>query len=118
MTTLDDRMVPLARRMIDKYGKAMTFTKITPGSYNPATSATTGVTTTDYATKGVMDSSRKYFGDDLVQEQDVTVLMAADGMPSVTPGDQIMWDGTLYSVVVPRPIYSGEQIALYIMLAR
>lgn len=114
-------MAATALRLINAYGKAASFVHTVPGAYNVATSETAAATTTTTTVKTVIDDCTKHFGEDLIQANDVAALLAQSAIAGVTPvpGDQlVLSDISTLTVVQVKPIYSGESVALYVLLAR
>lgn len=119
MTTLDDRILPLALNLIAKFGKAATV-------YD----AYTDVDVATGRTSTVPDSwsvtiappspvNSKYVNGDIVIETDMQTMIAASGLaftPSV--GMRVVFDSTDYKVVAAQPLYSGESIAAWRLIAR
>ncbi len=122
MTTLDDRFLPLAERLLAKYGKAVTVTQYTAaGGYDPATSAVPAPTEVVTQTKGFIEQARKYFNPDLIEKTDLAVLIAGQSLLTApVPGDHLTFAAPVGDKIViqDEPVYSGESIALHVLLVR
>lgn len=115
--TLDAKLRPVAKRLLETYGKASTLTRVTGGTYDPVTGQTTDPTETDYT---VYASPPKFFRRDavdgeIIRETDFYVTIAAQGL-AVTPDretDTFTFDGADYTILRVEPQYSGELVAAY-----
>lgn len=123
MTKLDTRFRALATRLINKYGKSITLTSITTGSYNPATGSVIN-TTSAASVKAIVEDysyrdSGTGFADGLVKIGDKKFTVAAiDLSSSPKPGDTITLGSATYSVIRVIETWSGEQIASYELQGR
>lgn len=113
-TSLDNRFRPLAHNLIAKYGKDVTFTKTTAGTYDPVTGTTTGSTTTDTSVKVTPPSAFdiKEVNGTSIQTGDVKVSTAAvDYVPDIN--QSVTFDGNTYNIISVSPVYSGDLVAKY-----
>lgn len=122
MTVLDIRFRKLSTDLIDRYGKSVTLTNVTTGSYNTATSSITN-TTSDTTVKALVEdyslhSSGAGFDSGLILSGDKKFSIAAAGITTPKPGDSITLDSVLWKVVRVTEVWSGEQIAMYELQAR
>lgn len=118
MTTLDAKLRPLALSIIAKYGKPITFRKNSDATYDAAT-GTANSTNTTYPVKATIENVKvTFYGSSLVQQGDLSVLIAALGIPEPKPGDQVAIDGRDRAVVDVTTFLSGELPALYRLLVR
>jgi len=118
MTKLDTRFRALATRLINKYGKSITLTSVTTGSYNPATGSVTN-TTSAASVKALVEDYKTGFADGLVKIGDKKFTVAAiDLSSSPKPGDTITLGSATYSVIRVIETWSGEQIASYELQGR
>lgn len=118
-TALDLRMTALAVRLLNQYGKEVTYTREVAGAYDTETGTATPTTTT--ATVKVYVSDKKMSpGNTLVQAGDVEILLAGLAVAFVpTPTDKFTIDGAVYVLVAPATaVYSGELVALWRLHAR
>lgn len=85
-------------------GASVTLRKRVQGSYDPETQSAP-ITTTDYATKGVIYDGRAMVreGDNMVSKADRRMVLSASGL-SVEPvlGDEIVFDGETFAVAEVR----------------
>ena len=112
--TLDATFRPLAHNLIAKYGKNVTFTKTTAGTFDPVTGTTIGSTSTDTVVKiappAAVDVAE--VNGTSIQTGDLKVSVAAlDYTPDIN--QTVTIDGATYDVVSVSPVYSGELVALY-----
>ena len=114
MTRLDASARLMAQRMIDRYGKPITFTKITRGTYNPATSSSAS-TTASQTVKAYLSSPSKQQLERGVLATSQVALIAATSLTIGDPvtGDTFTVDGKGMTVGWTDKLWSGEQIALW-----
>jgi hypothetical protein len=110
MTPLDKRLVPTALKLLNKYGKALTYVQTTEGEYNPETSEidTTSIT---YNVKGLL--SKVSYGDitsGIATATDSKITIAGLSIDNPMSGDLI---NGKYFVKYVNPVYSGELVAYY-----
>jgi hypothetical protein len=111
-------MPATALRLLTKYGKSVTFTRVTQGAYDPATS-TAPTTTTSTAVKALVEDYNKQtdgaaFVNGLVLEGDKKVTVAATALGfTPTPGDQVGFDGGVLTVKNVKATFAGEVAATY-----
>lgn len=119
--TMDTTLRPLARKLVDGFGKAVTLRRIASGTYDPTTGAISGSVTTDFEIRGVVRSLEDgHVKNTLVETGDLEVTIAAEGLP-VEPSantDSIVMDNGTWAVVSVEPIFSGELAALYNLVVR
>lgn len=123
MTQLDTIARAAAANAIGQYGKSVVYRAMTQGAYNTAT-GTAPQSSVDTPCRGVVDTQSLRtlgfkFGEGMVQNGDVLVLVAAAALPSTpAPGDRVTIDSFDWTVVANRPTWSGDQIALHELLVR
>lgn len=113
MTTLDTRARAGALRMLNKYGKTITFTHRTPGTYDPATSTSTPIETTATPKAYITEPSREQLSKGVLASSEVAMIAAAALPFEPKAGDQVTKDGKVHIVGWRDPLYSGEQVALW-----
>ena len=116
MTALDTRFRSLATKIINKYGKSITLTSVTTGTYNPATGSVTNTTSSATVKAIVEDYSYQDSGftEGLIKVGDKKFTVAAIDLSSAPkPGDTITLGSSTYSVIRVIETWSGEQIASY-----
>lgn len=112
--TLDTRARTTADKLLDKFGKSITLTSITEGSYDPATGEMgAGTTTSTTHTAIIKDFNGIDFISGVVQAGDRKIMIAALGAPTPQPADKITIDSEIYQVISVRYVWSGELPALY-----
>lgn len=114
MTQMDTRARATAKRLLDKYGKACTLTRIVTGTYDPETS-TYPETVTTYPIKLYLDEpNHEDLSDGQVVKTDEVALFAALGL-AVEPQDDdtITVDGRVRQIKRVGRVWSGEQVALW-----
>lgn len=120
MTALDTRFRSLATRLIDKNGKAVTFTVTGTSEYYPSLGIAEK-SSTDYAVKAiVIDHSQAavFQSGGLVLAGDKQFTLAAAGITKPKPGDTITLNSVIYPIVRVVETWSGEEIAVYECQAR
>lgn len=121
MADIYDRAKALAARMLAPRssggkGLALTLTKITPGSYNPATGTSTN-TSTNYSGSGLrQDYDLSDIDGSMIRQGDVKFLISptlinGNDTPEPAAGDSVTFDGSTYSVVSVSPWnYAGVSV--------
>lgn len=124
-TELDDIMVPLAYDLLQEFGKSMQLTHILSATYSTSTGVNSPSSSTQ-TVKGLVeeyaDNMRDVMGDrqaGTIVLGDKKITFAASGLtypPEIA--DKIVVGGVTYNVVNVSSVYSGEEIALYMMQVR
>jgi hypothetical protein len=121
-TALDVKFLALAKRMIDKYGKAVTFYPLTVDSDGSAYDVNTGTTTaadgTAVVTKGVFSISKDTTREGVRLGSRLLYVPAQDFETTPKTGDKVTFDSADLRVVDIDIYYSGEQAALYGVFVR
>ena len=129
MTTFGAEMQQVAKDMLDEFGRSVTFTVVTGGSFDPATSTVSGGTSTNVVVKGTPPGSEglKFLG------FEVTRYPYADNLPegstffyiavlglSFTPkrGQVFTVDSVTYQVESVDVVWGGEEKVLYGILGK
>jgi hypothetical protein len=113
-TALDVRARASALRLLNKYGKTISYTHNGPASYNTATSRSTPGSTTTVSVKGYPTSPTEHdIKMGVLQDETVLLIAAAALSFEPTPLDAVTFDGKTWTVRPVSPIYSGEQVALW-----
>lgn len=117
MTSLDNKFRPLTTKLIAKYGKSVTLSSNTAGSYDPTTGAATQTSVAAPVKALVEDYSTRRdgtgFANGLILSGDKKFSIAAAGITKPKPGDSITLNSVVYAVVRITEIWSGEQVAMY-----
>jgi hypothetical protein len=118
-TALDVRARATALRMIQKYGKPITYTRIVSGAYDPAT-GTAAETPTNHSIKAMVRGISPREADGLIRPGDLSVMVAGPSLAfSPSTADQVTIDGLKYVLASePVPTYSGELVAYWTLLVR
>lgn len=115
---LDKIAGPLAVKLINKFGKAITLIRVSEGTYDPATATTTNTETSE-TINGVLEDYRPYdLANGLAAVGDKKITVAAKGLTVPNLTDAVTVDSVRYAIVSRQTIYSGELPALYILQAR
>lgn len=122
-TFLDDIFGPITQDLMGDLGKAIAYTRVTAGTYDPTTGETAADSAATTAIKALVSyASPRDFPAALVMANDRKLSVAgADMDPEPTGGDQFVVDGQTYTVPAEggvMPTYSGEDVALYDILGR
>lgn len=118
MTELDDKLLPVALELINKFGKDMTYTVVTTeGTYDPATRSKTGEVSTIYP--GVksappFDYETKDIDGTLIKRGDLkTIVAAKDAVFTPAQNMFVEFDGIKFAATTIKPYYSGDLIAAW-----
>ncbi len=105
--TFYTRLQNTAQKLLKGKGQSLTLTKVTAGTYNPATGAMTGTTTSTQTAYGaVFDYGSKQIDGTLIKAGDKQLLLSAfktDGTALTAPvlGDTVSIGGVVYTLVEP-----------------
>ena len=105
--TFYTRLQNTAQKLLKGKGQSLTITRITAGTYNPATGAMTGTTTSTQTAYGaVFDYGTKQIDGTLIKAGDKQLLLSAfktDGTALTAPvlGDTVSIGGVVYTLVEP-----------------
>lgn len=114
MTALDTRARNTALRLLNKYGKSVTLTRVTEGTYDPSTGDLSSGSTTTEIPKALIED---FPGDDyisgLVEKRDKKITTPALGYSEPQPNDRFTVGSDIYIVISTKTIWSGEQSAMY-----
>lgn len=115
-TAFDEIFVPLALELLEEFGKTVSITeRAATDSYNPKTGSV-NADPSSFTIKIIPPDKFKdfYVDGDLIEEGDLLTGFAASGLEfTPTKGMIIDLDGTDWTMVDLRAIYSGDDIALY-----
>ena len=121
-TAFDDEFVPLALEMIEEDGKSVIFKTYPAAAYDPASGETVVGSVTSSSEKVIppFHYEEKYINGDTIQLGDMQTGIAASGLafvpdPSIT---KVVIDSAEWTIVNMNSIYSGEEIALYMLQLR
>jgi hypothetical protein len=121
--TLNTRARATALRLIDKYGKTVTYTHAVDGVYDPATGSAAPTETT-YTIKAVVEDytlrqAGAGFQSGLIRDGDKQITIPAQGI-TFTPlaGDKVTVDGITYTALNIKVTYGGEDAAIHVVHGR
>lgn len=113
------------RTALGKAGAPVILRKATPGTFDPATGAYIGGSTTDYVAVGLIQApqstsgsiGQRYFNGVEVKTDDVFILLA---VPEAVPeaGDLLEIDDVFYTVTTLLPVRPGGVALMYRVMAR
>jgi len=119
MTALDTKARATAVRLLNKYGKAVSHTIVTEGTYDPITGDVSGGSTSVGVPKAILEEySGEEYAAGLVEKGDKKLTIAAKGNTEPNPNDRFIVDSVTYTVIAVQVIWSGEEHALYVSQVR
>ena len=106
--------VAAALRLIEKFGKALTLTRQSSGSYDPSTGSAT-VTTTTQAAHGIRTSwAAQDIDGSLIKSGDLKIVLAASGLTTAPQvDDTITFDSTVYTIKGVYPVCPADVVIVY-----
>ena len=121
MSALDAKMRALATNLIAKFGKSITLTTVTAGTYDTATRLSTPTTSgaTVNATIETYKAGEVRASGGLVLMNDKKITIASADV-AVTPsaGDTVTIDSVVWTVQAVSETWSGAQTAIFILQVR
>ena len=119
MAALDARARTTALNLIEKFGKPVTLTVVTEGSYNPTTGDISGGSTTVAVPRAIIeDINGANYIQGLTEIGDRRVTIPALGYTEPKPNDKFTIDSDVYTVIAVETVWSGELAAIYISQVR
>lgn len=116
MTAFYDALIKAANKLLTDKGQNVTATRVTEGTYDPATGQATN-TETSYSVKAVILPYKRdaIASDELVQQGDMKLLVsplqtAGGAMIELKPQDKVTVNGELWVIVSVRPLYPNGQL--------
>lgn len=118
-TPLDDSLLPAVLSLLSTLGKTLTYrVRSASGGYDPTTGGSTGGAPVEHAVKSLPPylASDVVGSSDLIRKSERATGIAGSGAP-FTPreGIEVDIDGERFVVEAVEPVYSGEQVALWVM---
>ncbi len=114
------RLQATANRLLKGKGQSLTLTKITAGTYNPATGGFTGAgTSTQTAYGAIFDYGTKQIDGTLIKAGDKQLLLSAfktDGAALTAPvlGDTVSIGGVVFTLVEPlKEVNPAGTVVMY-----
>ena len=119
--TLDVTARATALRLIAKFVKGVSYTSVTDGTYDPATSSVSPSEVV-VSLKAIIEEFGRYgdgYSSGLIRAGDKKVTFAASGLTFVPKqGDKVAFDGDTLTVLNVTPTFSGELVAIYMVHGR
>ena len=116
MTAFYDSLIKAANKLIADKGQTVTFTQVTEGTYDPATSSATNAET-NYTVKAVLlpYNAQAVSSSALIQQGDMKLLVSpkqssGSAMITASPQDKVTINGELWVIVNVKPIYPNGQL--------
>ena len=120
-TVLDDELLEAVYDIIDEFGKIVTFWIYPDQDYDPTIGENTLGDPTQYSKKVIppYQINLKYVDGKLIKLGDLLTGIAAQDIEfTPTLKMKITIDSNIWTIININPIYSGEQIALYLLQLR
>lgn len=119
MAALDAKARATALKLLNKFGKSVTHTIVTEGTYDPITGeVSAGSTSTEVPKALVEDFAGVDYVSGLVEKGDRKLTIPASGYAEPKPNDRFTVGSDVYTVIAVETIWSGDQAALYISQVR
>lgn len=119
MAALDAKARATALKLLNKFGKSVTLTMVTEGTYDPTTGDVSGSSTTTEIPKALIeDFNGVDYVSGLVEKGDRKITIPASGYTEPNPNDRFTVGSDVYTVVSVETVWSGEQAAIYISQVR
>jgi hypothetical protein len=117
--TLDARARSTANKMLTKFGKVITLSRITEGSYDPITGDMSASTTVSSSVYGLIkDYKPTEFTSGTIESGDKKVTISALNVALPCVGDTVTIDALNYCVISVGETWSGELAAMYQLQVR
>ena len=102
-----------ADKIISKKGQSVTFTQVSEGTYDPATSSFTA-TETNYTVKAVLLPYKReaISSTDLIQQGDMKLLVQPTGAPLAKPQDKVTVNSEVWVIVNVKPLMPDGTLVL------
>ena len=118
MTVLDSPVRRIASNVVRKFGQSITLTQRVTGAFTPATNSV-AVTETALTVNAILAEVRADEIQGQVQSGDMKVVVAAKDLTNKPEtGWRMTISSEVYEVVAVKTDFSGEQAALYTLIAR
>jgi hypothetical protein len=116
--TLASALQKTASRLMGEFGGALTYRRVTSGTYN-ATTGTVNETATDYVLRGVLQDVNAREVNELVQAGDKRLFIAAADLVVVpSTADRIVIGAVLHQIISIQIIEQGNQSITYELVLR
>lgn len=119
MTTLDTKARSTALRLLNKYGKSVSHTIVSEGTYDPITGEVSAPSISTEIAKAILeDFPGADYISGLVEKGDRKLTTPAKGYGEPKPNDRFTVGSDVYTVISVETVWSGEQAALYVSQVR
>jgi len=116
--TLASPLRKVASKLMAKFGGVATIRSVTVGAYNTTTGAATE-TTTDITVRGVLEDVRRSEVNDLVQQGDKRLTVAAADLASApTTADRVIISSRSLQIIEVRTIEQDNTAITYELILR
>jgi hypothetical protein len=103
-----------AARLLLKFGRAVTLTRVTPGAYDPATGAPgTGTTATHAGTAALFEYQQKDIDGTHIRMGDQRAYIAPGLAVTPQTGDTLTIGSDVWSVIASRPLSPAGIVVLH-----
>jgi len=115
MTALDDKLIPKAKTLCEKYGKSMVYTYLTTNTYDPTDGDVTQVEATSTVKSTPPMDYTEMYPDGGIEDQEmlVTFLPAENLVFTPAKAQKVTFDSEDWRIVKIKRHYTGESVALY-----
>lgn len=121
-TFLDDIFGPITQDLLGQLGKAVVYSRTQPGAYNLATGKAGAGAGSTATIKALIETPgpKDFPGIGVASGDRILSIAGADLAASPVPGETFSFDGATYTIPERgvEAIYSGEDVALYRVLAK
>jgi hypothetical protein len=117
MSARSDNLRASSQKMINSYGKLVSYSSNTPGTYNTATGRMSS-SSTSKSIRAVLSKVQRVSDKDGVQVGDLRLTVAALDLASPKPGDTITIDSNVWSVIEADPVYCDDDPVTFKLIAR
>lgn len=104
------------KKLLAKFGQAMTLSRDTPGAYDPATQTVTNTTTTAADNGVILPYTTGQIDGSLIQKDDQQVFINISTAP--LPGDRLTVGGKGYNIIAVKAIEPAGVNVLYELQVR
>ena len=120
-TEFDLEFVPMALDMIEEFGKLAVFSTTPQQGFDPTKGEAINIDPLNYIRKisPPFPYEQKYIDGNMIQQDDCWAYLASSGL-NFTPlkGMSVTFDRLVFKIMTIKPIYSGEQICLFLLQLR
>ena len=120
-TALDNKLLPLIKRLIQKYGKTLTVKRFGSLAHDAATLSITEGAATTYSVKSTPPepyNDRLVDGDRIMEGDTKTYLHAKDLSFEPTTDDEVVIDSETWKIMSVANLYTGDQVGAYALQLR